>query len=164
MRLRKRLLDPMRPDLAFQLDEIDHQLQRAILVAWQQRERRGDVVGDHHKAVAGIDGEMNGILAFRALPIDHTQRSSGGIDRHGGDVAQVAMHRIEKAPRAVEGEERRIDEIAEALEMRPDAGRIVHAIDVEPIAAGIALLAGARADIDERVGVLGHALLLRSSG
>ncbi|MHC2621334.1 hypothetical protein ACVIW2_003366 [Bradyrhizobium huanghuaihaiense] len=149
MRLGKGLLDAMWPNLAFQLDEIDHGSERAVLVSRQQRKRGGDVIGHHHEPVARVDGEMDGILSFRALAVDHRELAARRIDRHRRNVAEIAMYCVEEATRPIEGEERRIDEVTQQLDVLPGARCIVHRIDVEPVAAGVAFLRGARPDIDE---------------
>src|SRR5215475_10425042 len=116
MRLGEGLLDAMRADLALQLDEIDHGAERAVVLPWQQRQRGRDVVRDHREPVGRVDREMDWVLSFRALPVDHGKLAGHWVDRHRRDIAKIAMHRVDEASRAVEGEKRRIDEIAEELD------------------------------------------------
>ena len=160
VRLCKWLLDAMRPELSFEFDEIGHFAERSVFAAGQHRERRGDVVCYNDVPVGRIDRKVHGVLALRALPIDDAQHAGLLVHAHGGDIAQIAVHRIKKTARAIKREIRRVDEFGEQLDMRPAAGRVVHAVDVKSVATGVPLFRRACADIDEGGCTFGHAAVL----
>ncbi|GLC98039.1 hypothetical protein Tamer19_74480 [Cupriavidus sp. TA19] len=152
------LLDPVRADWAIQLDQLRHLAQRALAVQRQYREAGANVIGHHHKPLARVQRQVNGVLAVGALAVDEFQPPAGTVDREGADVAHVAMHAVQAVAAAVQRQERRVDEIADDLHRFQCATAGLHAKHADALTAGVALTGGPGADI----GV--HELSFRWSG
>ncbi len=104
VRVRARLLGWMRPGRARQLDEIASWRKRTIPVDWQDRHRSRRVVRYHKEPVTRIDREMNRVRPASLLPVQLCQAAARHVDGKRGYVAQVGMHRVEKATAMVDGQ------------------------------------------------------------
>src|SRR4029077_10656386 len=101
-------------------------------------ERIGAVVAHREETAGRVEGEMNGIVAVGRLTVGRRQVSGAGIDGEGIDLAAIAVDRIEARALGIDGEERRVLEAAQALQVAEGAGAAVDAIDVDAVAFAVA--------------------------
>ena len=92
---------------------------------------------------------MHRIVAPGGLPVERRDVACPLVDGEGAGFAAIAVHRVEMRSRAVEGEERRILQPAQMLDVGEGAGAAVDAIDVDAVALAVALGRGVAADIGE---------------
>src|SRR3954463_1456150 len=138
------LLDPMRPELALEGHVVGHGAKRAILVQRQNGQARHvvlgrDVVRHHDELVTWIDGEMDRVLALRCLLVKEGEFARARVNAEGADLAGVAMHRIQTALLAIKGEKGRVEQVSHELNVRPYSSIAVQTVNVDAVAAGIAL-------------------------
>ena len=154
------LLGAMRPQRALDRGEGRVGAERAVGLYGKHRDRIGAVVGDEQELAGRVEGEMDRIVATGRLAADHPQVPGTGIDRVGGDVAAVAMHRVEEPAALVDRQERRILQPSQQLHVLERPGAPVDAIDVDAFAPAVALGSSVAADICENC----HAASMPSAG
>jgi hypothetical protein len=120
----------------------------AVVVHQQRRKRVRAVIGDSEEPAGGIEGKMHGLEAAGRLAVDVSQRSLATVDGEGVGLGAIAMHRIEKAAVARQGEEGRVLEATEKLDVLEGAVA-GHAVDVDSLATPLALGGRVAADICE---------------
>ncbi|MCY1434218.1 hypothetical protein D9M71_502740 [compost metagenome] len=147
MRLGERLLDPVRPDRAFQLHQLADRAQAAIGLHVQHRQGAGNVVGHHHVALARVQRQVHRVAAFATDGIEQGQAAIVAVDGEGADFAAIAMHAVQPVTGTVEGQERRVDQVADHLHTLQGARLLVHLVDRDAVTPGIALARSARTDI-----------------
>ena len=72
----------------------------------------GDVVGDDHEAPGGVDREIHRVLSACALLVQLGYVPGLRVDAKGTDLAAVAVDRVERTLGDIEGEERRVYQVA----------------------------------------------------
>src|SRR4029450_5115242 len=117
------------------------------------RNGSGAVVAHREEAASRVEGEMDGIVAPGRLAIERRQVAGARIDGKGIHLAAIAMNRVEARAVGIDGEERRILEAAQVLQMAEGAGAAVDAIDVDAVTLAVPLRRRGAADIgDEGAG------------
>ena len=149
VRVRARLLGPVRPGSARQRDQIGERSQGSVRSDGKDGHRARAVVRADQELVRRVHGDAHTVLAPGRLLAQHLQLAGGPVDRQRGDHLAVAVRRIEDALLLIQGQPRRIDEILDELHVRPDPRGPVHRVDVDALAAGVALLRGVAPDVDE---------------
>ncbi len=143
------LLDAVRPQCPRYGGESPVGHQAAVGGDRQHGERIGAVVADREEAARRVEGEMHRIVAAGRLPVERRDMARALVDGEGVGFGAIAVHRIEMRARAVEGEERRVLQPTEMLDVREGAGAAVDAIDVDAVALAVTLGRRVAADIGE---------------
>ena len=141
------LLDAMRPQGPRHRGECPVGKQAAVGVDRQHGEGIRAVVADREEAPRRVEGEMHRIVAAGGLPVERRYMAGPRVDGEGVGLGTIAVNRVEMRPRAVEGEERRVLQPAQLLDVREGAAAAVDAIDVDAVALATALGRGVAADI-----------------
>src|SRR4051794_28357071 len=92
---------------------------------------------------------MDRVLAPRRLPVEERKFTRARVDAKRADLAGVAMHCVEAALLAIEGEEGGVEQVSNRLHMGPCSGLAVKPINVDAVAARIALARRAAPDIGQ---------------
>ena len=114
--------------------------QAAIRRDGQYRQRIGSIVGDGEKPARRIEGEMHRIVAAGRLAVQHGELAAVAIDYERRRLAAIAVDRIEAGAPGVDGEERRVLQAIEMLQVGEAARAAVGALrqtlqsDVLPLA------------------------------
>ena len=124
--------------------------QAAVVREREDGKRIGAVVAHREEAAGRVEGEMDGIVAAGRLTVERRQVPGAGIDGEGVDLAAIAMNRVEARAVGIDGEERRILEAAQVLQVAEGAGPAVDAIDVDAVALAVPLGRRVAADIGEQ--------------
>ena len=113
--------------------------ERSVRRNGEHRDAAARIVGDDQEPAARVERLANPIGSAGRRAIEHARKAGCAIDRERGGIAGVTMHRIEKALVGTEHEVGRVLEIAHMLDMRPRAGGGVDPIDMNAVAARLAL-------------------------
>ena len=116
----------------------------------QDGQRVRAIVADGEEALRRIEGEMHRIVAAGRLAIEWRDMAGAAIDGEGIGLAAIAMHRVEVRAGGIDGEERRILQPAEMLDVAERAGAAIDAIDVDAVALAVPFGRGVAADIGEQ--------------
>ena len=161
VRPRPRLI-AVRADFARRRHHIGERRQRSIGIDRKHRHPR--TVADHDVAVARVRRQVGRIVALSRLLVEKFDPAAWLVDRVGGDFGSIAVHRIEEALLAIEGDELRIGHGLERLQERPGAARI-DSVDADAFSLCAASFGGKAPDIGkERNGAfrfLGRCLFRR---
>src|SRR6185437_15616053 len=121
----------------------------AVILHREHRDRIGAVVGDEQELAGGVEREVDGVVTAGRLAAYHAEVAGLAVDRVGGDVAAIAVHRIEEAACLVDGQERGVLESAEQLHVLERTAARVDAIDVDAFALAVSFGRGVAADVSE---------------
>src|SRR5918994_5396174 len=121
--------------------------QAAVVRQREDGERIGAVVAHRKEAAGRIEGKMDRIVAAGRLAVERRQLAGAWIYGERVDLAAIAMNRVEACAVGIDGEERRVLEAAEALQVGEGAGAAVDAIDVDAVAVAVPLRRRVAADI-----------------
>ena len=111
------LLDAVRPQGARDRGERAVGQQAAVGGDRQHGERIGAVVADGEEAPRRVEGEMHRIVAAGRLAVERREVAGARVDGEGVGLAAIAVHRIEMRAGAVDGEERRVLQPAQMLDV-----------------------------------------------
>src|SRR5580704_15362466 len=90
---------------------------------------------------------MHGVVASGRLAIERRDMAGAVIDGEGIGLGTIAMHRVEMRAGRIDGEERRVFQSTQVLDVGEGAAAAVDAIDVDAVALATALGRGVAADI-----------------
>jgi hypothetical protein len=123
--------------------------QAAVIGERQDGQRIRAVVGDGEKPGARIEGEMHRIVAAGRLAVQHGELAAFRIDHERRRLAAIAVHGIKPRALGVDGEEGRVLQTAEMLEMGEPSGATVDLVDIDAVTLASALGRGVAADEGE---------------
>ena len=141
------LLAAVRPGRARHGRERRVGTERSVFGDRQGRDRVGAVVGHQQETAGGVEIEMDDVVAAGRLPVEDAEMPGPGMDRIGRRLASVAVHGIEMRARLVDGQEGRVLQPAESLDVPEGATARIDTIDVDSVAVTLALGRGVGADI-----------------
>src|SRR5438067_3035351 len=105
-------------------------LERSVGLHGEYRDAAARIVGDDQELAGRIERLPNAVLAAGRALVEQLGLAGRAIKREGGRILAVAVNGIEKALVGAERQERRIDEIADVLDVRPCAGGRIGTIDM----------------------------------
>src|SRR5690349_3959297 len=111
--MRARLSDAIWARFTLQGDQIGARPQGSVFLDRHNADRAGGIIGGDYPATGGIDRQVHRVLAAAGLSVERRDAPGLLIDRIGADLVEVGMDRIEKALRAVERQERGVDDFEE---------------------------------------------------
>src|SRR6185437_1166156 len=120
-----------------------------VIAHRHDRNRARAVISDDQVSLGGIKGGVDRIVALAILLVDERQPTAGPIDCEGADQVPPAMHAVKPTIVATQRKQRWILETAYMLEMRPASTPLVDSVDVDAVAAAVAVRGGIAADIGE---------------
>src|SRR5215471_9411015 len=97
VRMRTRLFDFVRTGLTRQLYHLVLVLERSVGRYRQHCDATARIVGHHQEFARWVDGLADAVLPPRRGTVEKLGLAGGRIEREGGGVVLVAVHRIEKA-------------------------------------------------------------------
>ena len=139
VRMRARLLGLVRAGLARQVQELMLILERSVRSDGQHRDAAAGVIGHDQELAAGVDRLAHAVFSSRGGPIEQLGPAGLAIEREGAGRVAVPVNAIEEALIAAHGEVGRVDEVADVLDVGPRAAGGIGTIDVDAVAARLAL-------------------------
>ena len=142
MRMGTGLLQPVRPGRTLQGDQLHSLSQRSVRPCRQHRDIARGVIGHQHEPAARIDRRMHAVAAAGLRP------GSAASAARFRDPPRRPRHTFHRRARnrdsagPAHSQERRIDQSAGELHVVPAARLRIHAVDVDAVAASIALRGG----------------------
>jgi len=147
VRMRARLLYPVRPGLAFQLEELRMIGKSAVGANGQHRYRARTVICHDQELFVRTQSLMDTVCATGVrLP----QRFDLSITRIYGKrrrVALIAVHGVKESLVAIEDQKRGVSKAIKALNMRPRTGFRVYVECVDAVATAVPLGSGIAANV-----------------
>jgi len=141
VRVRAGLLDGVRAGHACLRHHVVERRERPVRVDRQGGHRPVHVARNDEEAVARVDRQMHRVPAAAILAIEEGQLTRLPVNRKGADRAEIvaAVDTVEDAPAGVERQERRVGDAREELHALPRAGLGIHPVDLNTLAASLAV-------------------------
>ena len=146
MRMRLSLMHRIRPGCALQRERLAHRQYAPIPIDWHHRHSTGPVICHHQMPFGGIQCRVHGICAAAILLVKQRQSTGRTIDAERTDQASPAMHRPQPCPRSVYRKQRRVFQPTDILQMGPSTIAGVDTIDIDAVAAPVAIRRGVAAN------------------
>lgn len=98
----------VRAGLAGEGEQVGERAEPAVVQQRQGGHGARGVVGDHQETVGRVHREVCGVAAAGLLAVQGGEPAAARVHAVGADVGEVAVHRVQEAPGAIGGQERRI--------------------------------------------------------